>query len=162
MTFRFEICQNFVTKHHLGRSDTISWEQASNWAMMNNSGKTTICSVNQIDADTVEIVKRHDVKLGFCYKFLSQDAYGLYERVTINRAAKTVSIDRLDANWWISEPFMGRRDLFYLEKRGDKPEMMTFVRHDSWRYSMLKFPAKISSHYAAWSYARAFKNAPRQ
>ena len=162
MTFRFEVSQNIVTKHHLGNSGIISWEQVSNWAVMNDAGKTTICSVNQIDDDTIEIVKRHDVKFGFCYNVLGWDAYRLYERVTVNRAAKSVAIDRIDANWWINEPFMGRRDLFYLEKRENKPEMMTFVRHDFWRNTLARFQAKTGSQFSAWSYARAFKNAPRQ
>ena len=81
------------------------------------------------------------------------DQYALYERVTINRAEKTVAVDRIDANWWFDEPFMGRRDLFYLERRENSPEQLTFVRHD--------FPAQMYSKFSAYSYARAFKSAQR-
>jgi hypothetical protein len=89
------------------------------------------------------------------------DQYALYERVTINRAEKTVAVDRIDANWWFDEPFMGRRDLFYLERRENSPEQLTFVRHDFWRSSFAKFPAQMYSKFSAYSYARAFKSAQR-
>ena len=138
---RFEYYQNVVTKHHLGNSDKLTWQQAANWAYNNDLGKTTICSVKQLDADTIEIVKRRDTKLCFTYKWFGMDHLGLYERVTINRREKKVEVDRIDANWWMDEPFMGRRDLFYLEKRENYPEQLTFVRHDFWRHSLAKLPA---------------------
>ena len=72
-----------------------------------------MCSVRQIDADTVEIIKRRDQNLGFAYRYLNMDQKGVYERVTINRKERTTAIDRMDANWWQSEAFIGRRDLFY-------------------------------------------------
>ena len=86
---------------------------------------------------------------------------GIYERVTINRSEKTVAIDRIDVNWWLDEPFMGRRDLIYLEKRENSPQQLTFVRHDYWRNSLMKFPAQLFSNFSASSYRRAFKTAPR-
>lgn len=89
------------------------------------------------------------------------DQKALYERVTINRAEKTVAIDRIDANWFFDEPFMGRRDLFYLEQRENSPQQLTFVRHDFWRNSLVKLPAQIYSQFSAMSYARAFKSAQR-
>ena len=60
----------------------------------------TICSVKQLDADTVEIVKRRDQNLGFRYKYFGIDQKGLFERVTINRKEQTTAVDRMDANWW--------------------------------------------------------------
>ena len=145
-----------MTKHHLDKSSKLSFEQAANYALAKDLGKSTICSVHQLDDNTVEIVKRYPVKLGFSYNILGFDKRGLYERVTINRAEKTVAIDRIDANWWINEPFMGRRDMFFLEQRGSKPEQMAFVRMDYWRSSLVKFPAQMWSFFSARSYKRAF------
>ena len=79
----------------------------------------------------------------------------------LNRANQTVAIDRIDAQIQREKPFMGRRDFFYFEKRENKPEQMTFVRHDFWRSSLVKFPAQMWSHFSAMSYSRAFKNAQR-
>ena len=33
----------------------------------------------------------------------------------INRKDQTVVVDRMDANYWIPEPFLGQRDLFYID-----------------------------------------------
>ena len=112
-SFRFETYENVITKHHLGSS--LNWVQGARWAFLNrlNDANTTVCSVRQIDADTVEIIKRRDQNLGFAYKYLSMDQKGVYERVTINRKERTTAIDRMDASWWQSEAFIGRRDLFY-------------------------------------------------
>jgi len=67
-SFRFETRENVVTKHHLGSG--INWTQGARWAFLNgqNDSKVTICSVKQIDADTVEIVRRKDANLGFMFK----------------------------------------------------------------------------------------------
>ena len=59
-----------------------------------------MCSIKQLDADTVEIIKRRDQNLGFSFRYLNMDQKGLYERVTINRKEKTTAVDRMDANWW--------------------------------------------------------------
>ena len=56
--------------------------------------------MRQIDADTVEIVKRRDQNLGIGFRWFGSDQQGLYERVTINRKERTTAIDRMDANWW--------------------------------------------------------------
>ena len=49
-----------ITKHHLGKK--VNWTQAARWAFDNDLTKknVTICRVRQLDADTVEIVKRRD------------------------------------------------------------------------------------------------------
>ena len=161
-SFRIEAYENVITKHHLGAQ--LNWWQGARWAFLNGTGtdKTTICSVKQIDADTIEIVKRKDQNLGMFYRYFGSDQQGLYERVTVNRKEKTTAIDRMDANWWHSEAFLGRRDLFYLEKRGSDdsaPEQMTFVRHDSWIPKAKKFGVQLYSNIDAMSYKRAFKNA---
>ena len=154
--FRFEYNQNVVTKHHLGSTEKIHWTQAANWSFFNDLNKTSICSIKQVDPDTIEIVKRRDVKLGLLYWF-GHDKKGLYERVTINRGAKTVSVDRIDANWWYDEPFLSQRDYFFLEKRENYPEQLTFVQHNFWVNSFYVAPIQLYSNFTAMSYARAFK-----
>ena len=65
----------------------------------------------------------------------------------------------MDANWWQPEPFIGRRDLFYQEARGEGPEQVAFVRHDFWLFKLSKFSAQLFSNFDAMSYKRAFKSA---
>ena len=159
-SFRFETYENVVTKHHLGSQ--LNWMSGARWAFMDklNQANTTVCSVRQIDSDTVEIIKRRDQNLGMAYNWFGVDQKGLYERVTINRKERTTSIDRMDANWWQPEPFIGRRDLFYLESRGEnQPEQVAFVRHDFWLFKLRKFGAQMWSNFDAMSYKRAFKSA---
>ena len=68
----------------------------------------------------------------------------------------------MDANWWISEPFLGQRDLFYVDA-ADKQKVMdggqlrlTFVRHNFWLHKLLKFNKVFGSNFAARSYKSAF------
>lgn len=72
-SFRFETYENAVVKHHL--SGNLSWTQSARWAFMNNLNDkdTTVCHVKQIDADTVEIVKRRDQNLGLFYRYFGAD-----------------------------------------------------------------------------------------
>ena len=158
-SFRFETYENVVTKHHLGSG--LKWTQPARWAFMhgNTDSSMTVCSVRQIDADTVEIVKRRDQNLGLFYNYFNIDQKGMYERVTINRKDRTTAIDRMDANWWQAEPFIGRRDLFYPEARGESPEQMAFVRHDFWLFKLKKFGVQLYSNWDAMSFGRAFKSA---
>ena len=81
----------------------------------------------------------------------------MYERVTINRKDRTTAIDRMDANWWVADPFIGRRDLFYMESREGGPEQVTFVRHDYWLHKFKKFGLQTWTSFAAMSYKRNFK-----
>ena len=160
-SFRFETYENVITKHHLGTQ--LNWWQGARWAFLNGTGSdsVTICSVKQVDADTVEIVKRRDQNLGWFYRNFGSDQQGLYERVTINRREKTTAVDRMDANWWHEDAFIGRRDMFYQEKRGsdeNAPEQMAFVRHDFWLFKPWKFGVQLYSNIDAMSYKRAFKN----
>ena len=157
-SFRFETYENVITKHHLGSA--LNWSQGAKWAFLNGQGdkNVTVCSIKQLDADTVEIIKRRDQNLGFSFRYLNMDQKGLYERVTINRKEKTTAVDRMDANWWQPKPFIGRRDLFYMEARGTGPEQMTFVRHDFWIFKLFKFEHQFWSNFAAMSYKRAFRN----
>jgi hypothetical protein len=157
-SFRFETYENVVTKHHLGGS--LNWVSGAQWAFLKNlnDSKTTIHSTRMIDADTVEIIKRRDQNLGLAYRYLGMDQQGLYERVTINRKERTTAIDRMDANWWQSEAFIGRRDLFYPETRGTGAEKIAFVRHDFWLFKLKKFGVQLYSNWDAWSYKRAFKS----
>ena len=73
LSFRFETYENVVTKHHLGSN--LDWASGARWAFLNrlNDGDTTVCSVRQIDADTVEIIKRKDQNMGFAFKYLNID-----------------------------------------------------------------------------------------
>ena len=104
-SFRFETYENVIAKHTLSKT---SWSQAAQYAFHQNLNKRdySIAKVRQIDADTVEIIKRHDQNKSICYK-MGWDQKGWYERVTINRKDHTVSIDRMDINWLNDEPFLG-------------------------------------------------------
>ena len=99
-SFRFETYENVVTKHHLGSG--LNWASGARWAFLNKltDANTTVCSVRQIDADTVEIIKRHDQNMGLAFNYLGSDQKGIYERVTVNRKDRTTTIDRMDCNWW--------------------------------------------------------------
>ena len=72
-SFRFETYENVVTKHHLGSN--LDWASGARWAFLNklNDGNTTVCSVRQVDADTVEIIKRKDQEMGFAFNYLNID-----------------------------------------------------------------------------------------
>ena len=72
-SFRFETYENVVTKHHLGSK--LDWASGARWAFLNrlSDANTTVCSVRQIDADTVEIVKRRDQNMGFGFRYLNKD-----------------------------------------------------------------------------------------
>lgn len=157
-SFRFETFENVVTKHHLGSA--LQWTQPARWAFMDKLARkdVTVCSVKQVDADTVVIVKRVDQNLGFAFNTLGSDQQGLYERVTINRKERTTAIDRMDANWSQEKPFIGRRDLFYQEARDDGPEQVAFVRHDYWLFKLNKFGAQLWTNFDAMAYKRAFKS----
>ena len=68
----------------------------------------------------------------------------------------------MDANWWIAEPFLGQRDLFYVDE-ADKQAVMnggqhrlTFVRHNFWLHKLFKFNKVFGSNFAARSYKSAF------
>ena len=65
----------------------------------------------------------------------------------------------MDGNWWQPEAFIGRRDLFYPEVRGEGPEQVAFVRHDFWLFKLKKFGVQLYSNLDAMSYKRAFKSA---
>ena len=99
-SFRFETYENVVTKHHLGSK--LDWSQAARWAFNNklSDKNTTVCSIRQINADTVEIIKRRDVNFGIGFNKFNQDQQGVYERVIIDRKNRTTAVDRMDANWW--------------------------------------------------------------
>ena len=84
--------------------------------------------------------------------------------MTINRKEATVAVDRIDGNWWIAEPFLAQRDLFYVEKL-DKEGILSgnitkprlaFVRHNFWLHKVNKFNAVFWSNFSASSYKRAF------
>ena len=162
MVFRFEAYENVISKHHLKNTD---WRQAAHWAFLYGTAHkdASIASVKMIDENTVEIIKRKDQNRGFWYN-LGFDQQGLYERVTINRKEATVAVDRMDANWWIAEPFLAQRDLFYVEKQ-DKADILSgkvlkprlaFVRHNFWLHKVNKFNAVFWSNFSASSYKRAF------
>lgn len=159
-SFRFETYENVVTKHHLGSG--LDWASGARWAFLNklNDANTTICSVRQVDDDTIEIIKRRDQNMGFAFKYFGIDQKGVYERVTVNRKERTTAIDRMDANWWQTGAFIGRRDLFYPETRSENgPELTAFVRHDFWLFKLKKFGVQAFSNWDAMSYKRAFKSA---
>ena len=60
----------------------------------------------------------------------------------------------MDINWWYDKPFVGRRDYFFPNK--DKPQLLTFVRHDIWLHKIFKFNAQFLTNFAAWRYRKNF------
>ena len=169
--FRFEYYENVISKHHLS---SISWKQCAEWSLTNTAYKTglffgggnmTIASVRNIDADTVEVIKRRDDSgKPWFYKW-GTDKLGTYERVIINRRECTVAVDRMDENYRIKGPFLGRRDYFYVEQADKeailnltaKQERLAFVRHDFWLHKVWKLPTVLWSNLSAPSYRSAFK-----
>ena len=156
--FRFEYFENVISKHHLSN---VTWKTAAESKANNPAG--TICHVRMVDDDTFEIIKRKDVKVPIFFKW-GVDQTGVFERVTINRKECTVAIDRMDKSWRVKEPFLGQRDLFYIERK-DKDailnmtankDRLAFVRHDFWLHKLWKFNAVFGSHWAAWSHKRGF------
>ena len=111
--------------------------------------------MRQLDADTVEIIKRRDMNKSICYK-LGYDQKGWFERVTINRKDNTVAIDRLDVNWLNDEPFVGQRDLFMPSKRHEGS--LDFVRHLFWVHKLTKQCEVMGSHFSSWMYKRAIRS----
>ena len=152
-SFRFETYENVIAKHTLSKA---SWTQAAQFAFNQNLNKRdyTIANVRQIDADTVEIIKRHDQNKSICYK-MGWDQKGWYERVTINRKDHTVAIDRMDINWLNDEPFLGQRDLFMPSKRHEGS--LDFVRHMFWIHKATKMCEMMSSHFSSMWYRRAIR-----
>ena len=153
-SFRFETYENLITKHTLKQ---VHWTQAAQSAFYAHSDKSdwTLASVRQIDADTIEVVKRKDQNKGLIYK-LGFDQHGLFERVIINRKEHSVAVDRLDANWLDDAPFLGSRDLFMPSKRGGDGSL-DFVRHNFWIHKLTKMPNIVWSSCAAWCYRRSFR-----
>ena len=64
----------------------------------------------------------------------------------------------MDGNTWAETPFLGRRDLFYMEERNGGPEQLTFVRHDFWLPKMSVFGERLWTNVSAWGYKSAFKS----
>ncbi len=161
-SFRFEYHENLITKHHLGKA--LHWTQAARYAFDRHASNkaASIVAVRQVDADTVEILKRIDQNLGASYWYLGTTQKGLYERTTINRKTQAVSIDRLDGSWWHAEAFVGRRDTFYPEDREEgnsKNGQLAFVRHDFWVPFYSKFFARQFTFASAYSYKSGIKSA---
>ena len=108
-------------------------------------------------------MKRREAKHNWLCNY-GVDDLGVYERVIIDRSALSVAVDRLDANYWHAEPFLGQRDLFYVEKKdiaaledGKAKFRTAFVRHNFWMSKMWAPWTRFSSNFYAWSYKSAFK-----
>ena len=151
--FRFETYENVITKHTLSK---LHWTQVAKAAFHTHFDQAdwTVSSVRQVNDHTIEIIKRKDQNKTVCYNW-GFDQKGIYERVVIDRNEETVAIDRLDMNWKISEPFMGRRDLFMPAKRAENS--IDFIRHDFWLPKVLKFDSQLMSGFCAWGYKRQFR-----
>ena len=94
------------------------------------------------------------------------DQKGLYERVIVNRQDASIAVDRMDANWWIAEPFLAQRDLFYVDPK-EMAEMkagtaknirLNFVRHNFWLHKVYKFNTVFWSNFSAMSYKKAISS----
>ena len=85
MSFRVQTHENCVVKHHLAQN--IHWSQPAAWAFKHHMGesKWTVHSVKQLNADTLQIVKRRDQNFGIFYRLFGSDQQEFYERVTIDR-----------------------------------------------------------------------------
>merc|ERR1712032_160230 len=88
-------------------------------------GEMTVCNVRNVDADTIEIIKRRNPGKPWFYKW-GVDQQGVFERVIINRKECSVAVDRIDTNFRIAEPFLGQRDYFYVETK-DKEAMLNMT-----------------------------------
>lgn len=165
MSFRFELHENIATKHHLGQD--VHWSQAAMWAFKNathDKKNMTVCSVKQLDADTVEIIRRADVKPNMRYSKLGWAQSGFYERVTVNRREHTTRIDDMNRDTWQEQPYIGMSDLFYVEQRSAPSShngSLTFVRHHYWSFFAKKFFQQSWSSFSARSYKKAFKATPK-
>ncbi len=153
-SFRFETFENVITKHTLSKT---TFSQAAQFAFAHNLSKRdwSIQSVRMLDADTVEVIKRHDLNKSLCYK-LGWDQKSWFERVIINRKENTVAIDRMDVNWLEDKPFLGQRDLFMPSKRADGS--LDFIRHNFWIHKLCKFGEVMCSHWSAFAYRRQFRS----
>ena len=163
MVFRFEAYENVISKHNLKNKD---WRQAARWAFNDklDSSSWTICSVKQLDENTVEIIKRNERPSKSWFYTWGADNTNCYQRVIINRNDCSVALDRLDENYYIDGPFLSQRDLFYVEKK-DISEMkagnvrfpnLSFIRHNFWMAKMNGPWARFTSNFAAMSYGSAF------
>ena len=152
-SFRFETYENVISKHTLSKT---SWTQAAQWAFNNNLNKRdwSIVDVRMTDADTVQIIKRHELNKSLCYK-MGFEQKGWFERVIINRKDNTVAIDRLDLHWLEDKPILGRRDLFMPSKRTDGS--LDFIRHNFWIHKLSKMCEIMWSHGSAFNYRRRFR-----
>lgn len=154
-SFRFEYYENVITKHNIKNAH---WTQVAKYAFLNqlHNSDVTVAAVRQIDEDTIEIIKRKDFNKSFLFK-MGFDQRGIFERVTINRKDQSTAIDRMDINWWIAEPFIGRRDLFYPDPKYEGKQL-AFVRHNFWLHKFLKFEVQALSNFSAFSYKRAIRS----
>jgi hypothetical protein len=69
--FRFETYQNSVVKHHMRKAYEPA--QPAMWAFNHDLHKTTVSSVRQIDADTIEITKRYNMKPSMAFRYFGAD-----------------------------------------------------------------------------------------
>ena len=154
---RFEYYENVVTKHHLNK---VTWKQAalSLFKANFNNPKATVVRVRHLNNDQIELITRFDKNESLLFR-QGFDQRNLYQRVIINRKEETVVSDRIDSNFWIDKPFLGRRDLFYEEENdeGQKIGKLAFVRHHFWLSKLLKFPAQSYSNFSSSSFKRSFK-----
>ena len=59
----------------------------------------------------------------------------------------TTAVDRIDANYWIPEPFLGRRDLFMPDSKN--PKALSFVRHDLWVKKIIAPKIRFLTNFSA-------------
>ena len=156
ISFRFEYFENVISKHNLKK---VNWTQAAQWAWAQHLDHNdwTVARVQQLDADTVEIIKRKDVNKSICYKF-GWEQMGVYQRVIINRKEQSVSVDRFDMHWLEDAPYLGKRDQFRTNTH--KENTLDFYRHEFWLPIVFKFPSQALSNYSAWQYKKAFARIP--
>jgi len=153
MVIRFEYWENVISKNIINGA---TWQQAAKSSAQENLDKKdwTIVHVKQVDADTVEILKRRNCSVGRLAKWGIGSTLNVYSRVTINRNEKSAAVDRFDANYFHDAPYVGRRDLFFEGNDG----RLAFVRHDLWIHKVFKLQSQMGSSWQTWSYKKAFKS----
>ena len=125
MSFRFETHENVIMR---AKMHNITWEQAAQYGFHHQLDKSnvTIEKVSQ-NGDELVILKRVDKPFNRWYKW-GWDQKNVYERTTINRRTKEVSVDTFNRNWWVDEPYVARRDVFQTSNNPEDSGLVSLYR----------------------------------
>ena len=150
--FRVETHENVPIKGRMRKDVTFRGAGAASFLDKLQNDKAHVCRVRHLENGDLEVVKRFIRNKGLKYK-LGFDSEEFFERVLINVKDQTVAVDRMDKNWFVTGPFLGRRDLFCFLP-GE--ERMQFFRHIFWIPKVQKFWELYKFPFAKSRYNRAF------